>query len=374
MDRVTDQTAPPGGARLDAAHARPLGGAAFQLGWLLADLCGPLLHRGGAPRPGLPGLEDLASAERVPLALEQVDGELARIAPVLRVELSTDDLRRAWADQRGFVGAVRELYLALLARLLVDEPRLASAFNLGRYLHDLCWGTLSVGDFAAAFGPRQAVLATSWLQDADPLLAPGAAAAVAASLARWRERFAAGPGAVAGGDIVGDDVESLRAQGEVWRSVLAGEKPVGRLAGRAHLAEAARGALRRSAAVVREVALRSAAELAVLGALTGYLLYVAASDAAGAARVLASLLVALVGFGAMGRLVAGRTRRLGTSLWAIDEADAWAAAITVLPGRRPAPPSRPVPRAEVRERPVAGEDAPTLPIAFGPRDDPGAHG
>jgi hypothetical protein len=219
---------------------------AFALGWQIAELYrSPHLRR---PRErfeprDLPGYTELSPSERTELGLDQIEAGINRLwARVASAGLARPDTSAIAArfgatpgSSSGALGdlrwAVVALHIELLQKLLAADFRLGKAYAVGRALADTSvWpaheGATPREDFDHAFGSRLDGV-RRWLSDLDSTLPPHAAKAVAISLDAWK-KWAGEP--KLGGEPLdwvahgGDVALALQRQGQLWRTLLSGEK------------------------------------------------------------------------------------------------------------------------------------------------------
>jgi hypothetical protein len=346
---------PPHGAPadLDPTDAPPSAETisnAFQLGWVVAGLHGPLLGRVDESNGHLPTLNELSSADRVPIALEEVATHLLRLAPWLVLAgthpitvTPVVDRWRADPGSPGYLAAVRALHLHILGRLQANGPRVADAYSFGRTLCDTCWSPTDRQSFEHAFSAGRVAYLGSWLVRIQASLPANTAQSVAHSLAywaAWTSVFSAIPGAWAtpASDLAsaaGEVQVALRHQGELWRSVLSGDESAQSFLTIDGYVQAAETALRRARHVIRRVVIHFWFSILVALAVTACFVLLAFANSKGTARVWSTIASVTAGLGVTGGTIRGGLQRListaGRPVWAISESEAIAAAITALP-------------------------------------------
>jgi hypothetical protein len=292
---------------------------AFALGWQMAELYRPrpapihAAHPGADDDPGddatvdprivegprgrdLPGVSRLTAAQQNALRLEQIRVGLHVLAPRIRAAglrlpecLSTAHLDGVRADVRG--AHVLDLHVRLLSTLLATDFRLGKAYGLGRALADTCRETHDEDSLTGQFVQQRIANILGWISDLTSALPEHAGQAVHASLGYWQQ-WVAHRDAEPGTPPLAQTVRSLRRQGEIWRSLLSGEKDPRDLLGLNDYAWAAGNAIRTAGTIV----LRSLARIwwvVVALAAVGVALILAADRLpnilAGASALLASL-------------------------------------------------------------------------------------
>jgi hypothetical protein len=162
-------------------------GAAFSLGWLMAQLFGPVpVRQGPDGNAHLPTINELDADSYVTIAFLELERLLAPFPG-----LSDADLVAAWkADGHdGFTAAVHALHLEILQQLSNRNQQL-SAYQLGRALSDGCWlpDEKAGGEFVQQeFDRDRMATLQSWLAEASAVLPPQSAAIVSRSLQNWQD-------------------------------------------------------------------------------------------------------------------------------------------------------------------------------------------
>ncbi|HEY2005852.1 MAG TPA: hypothetical protein VGG87_05350 [Solirubrobacteraceae bacterium] len=224
---------------------------AFALGWQISDLFamsaalardprniaqhtrdGAEHSPGHNSRPALAAIAAWSPADRWDLAVHQIASKSNRLkAAFQHFGSETDDLDQFEATahqllgQAGAVGASVEVsaaYHTLIMTLAAAHSRLGRACELGCALADTCRvsGPLTCAELKHRFGDRLTPVQAA-LSDLASSLPDHASRAVSLSLAQWHKwTVDASPDAT-----VPDELdEILKRQGELWRSVLSGEK------------------------------------------------------------------------------------------------------------------------------------------------------
>lgn len=337
---------------------------AFSLGWHVAELFHADVPR-STPEPpadpveSLPGFGALDDLVRARATFQQVEVEALDVGGAQVGAVIAGDLRRVAAlldaDDRGsgeLRAAVLELHVALLTRLGALDFRRGKAYGLGRALAETAivpvageWST-----FTDAFARYRLSTIAGWLSDLKSLFPPHAADGVRGSLAAWAA-WTAQPtmtiwaevsGAAGGRRAIdwassadrGRVTRALRRQGEVWRSVLSGEKrPLDLLAADDYVAAGERLFVRLGGLVARYGRRYWAWVVSGLVVVLAVLVAVAVS---GAAAAVTAGVVALAG--AAGLTWRGVGSTLGAAvdearrpLWDAELSAAVAAAATRLP-------------------------------------------
>lgn len=195
---------------------------AFVLGWQLSELFRSDLRDRSERRPDdLPDLDSLSNDQRREISVNQVQGALTRLAPAIQkagLTLPMDELAAvrtaltSW-DQRG-KPAVEALHLKLLTTLIAADFRLGKGYGLGRGLSDICRKPGGAEAVKQALEPLRVAKLLGWLDELSSALPPHAAHPVNTSLKQWRDWEASER----------PDDAMLMRQGELWRSLLSGEK------------------------------------------------------------------------------------------------------------------------------------------------------
>lgn len=213
---------------------------AFQLGWDMS-----CLYRQARPRstrqpfavttdsesktvyPKLPAKSDLSGGDKTERRLVAVEAGLFRLGETFdRGGLEHPDVGPAWTAFKGtnrkqLKGAVFTLYRETLLRLQASDTRLGRAFNLGRALE--ATRSSQPGDLPERFERNRVNGLRNELDDLVSALPAHAGRAVSFSLCWWQRALAPalkdlGPGAKP------KLARRLDRQGEMWRSLLSGEK------------------------------------------------------------------------------------------------------------------------------------------------------
>lgn len=313
--------------------------AAFALGWQMAELYrpGPMAQMQPAAESDLPGLGRLEPDDRGQISILQVRAALAKLTDaVTAAKLTMPDPTKLFACFDGTAtpdaqaAAVRDLHVQLLATLTAADFRLGKAYGLGRALADTCRISGEDG-LAVEFGANRIALIRSWLDDLATAFPPHAAKSVSASLAAWAA------GVPAGGDVAGA-LAVLDRQGQLWRSLLSGEKSsLDMLATSDYLTAADRllqstrrlvlTSIKRFPVLVTAIVVLFAGGVALMWASGS-----SGSIAAGAAGILASAGLTWKGLGSS---VGGLVGRLEQHLWGAELDGAVATATTLWPATAP---------------------------------------
>ncbi len=382
---------------------------AFALGWEVSRLHTSGRSRAARPpsvagRPSLPGLSDLPSDRRTQIAIDSVDARLVRLSPVFaesRIRVpSTRRLRLAYdegADEPVLRDAVRRLHLALLRALAVADPRLGTAYTLGRALHET--RTARGVEVAGAFRFFRVLGLCQALDDLKGCFPAHAAGAVAGSLRRWCDWVASEPGALTGDDPNARQRvhDALLRQGDLWYGLLTGAQRGTDLLRSDDYLDAATALARESQRLLGRLVRRYAATLAVVAILVILAVAVAAftdgvTEAAAAVLAVAGALG--LTWRGVGTAIANLASSVREPLWsrqldlavesAIEQVSRLAGGAAPGRPRRPRPPGRshrprssgrptpapPTPRSPDRSSAPAGSPADADSAAAGP---PGRH-
>jgi hypothetical protein len=222
---MTDQPptpAPTQPAAASAATGDPDVSLAFVLGWQVSELFRSDLRDRSQRRPDdLPDLDSLSNAQRREISVNQIQGALTRLEPAIQkagLSLPMDALaavRTALTNwDQGGKPAVEALHLTLLTTLVAADFRLGKGYGLGRGLSDTCRKPGGAEAVKQALEPLRVAKLLGWLDELSSALPPHAAHPVYTSLKQWRDWEASER----------PDGAMLMRQGELWRSLLSGEK------------------------------------------------------------------------------------------------------------------------------------------------------
>jgi hypothetical protein len=130
-------------------------------------------------------------------------------------------------------------------------------------------------------------------------------------------------------------LQTLREQGDTWRSLLTGELPTTSLLTPDAYVEASTIALRRTRQLAYQVLRQSAGLVAIVLTATGALLAISVTGTAGATRWLSAFASLASGLGLSGAAVRSGVVKVAAAaerpIWRVSKADALAAAITRVP-------------------------------------------
>jgi hypothetical protein len=380
----------------NAEAQKPAPGAVFSLGWLMAQLFGPLrpqsspaapatvpgLAPAGAASPAaapahLPAVAELSTDEQTDLAVRQLGILLQDCAPEL-TSSDGQDVQDAWQKRQyaAFDAAVQDLHHKILRQLTGDEQRLAG-YQVGTALNDLCWlpGQSGPDVFLEEFSRPQLATLQAWLAKASATLPPLSAATVSRSLQNWQDWTDINASRLVGG-WVGDRpvvAAALQTQGQAWHALLASQTDISGQTSVDAWVEAGESILRSTRMLGLRILRRFWPVVVVILAATGGLLYVVSANAKGTQAVWASLVTVAGAFGLSGASLRAAAKRafsgLEQDLTRAAEMDARAWSVTWLPTL----PQGLMQRHELRSR---GVDAPHVqkgletarlsPAAFSP--------
>lgn len=307
------------------------GSNAFDLGWLMAELFWDIPRRDPRASEHLPTVKELGAKDRVPLGFRQVGALASALGCDVRPETLTATAEQAWNDSEGnketFLNEVGALHVQILDGLAALNSSLANAYMAGRSLSDMCWRA-TPEDPKDAFNPFRFEYVRAWLIGATSMFPPLAVDAVTESVDQWvkslNSPYPARP-----------RVEVIRAQGDIWRSVLTGDVPLDTLLTPDRYVDAATATLKRSARLAWRVVwhLSPVLLLFLAGAIAA--IVEVATHLHGLAKLWSILGSAAGWLGLSWSTVRARLARLVTDaakpVWQLSEADAVAAAITRLP-------------------------------------------
>jgi hypothetical protein len=283
-------------------------GSMFSLGWLLAQLFGPLQHRQASdPADHLPAVCELDAAEYLDIALAELETLLTLLPKPS--DLSGTDIKTAWGSAR-FTDAVTSLHLEILQQLVGDHQQL-SAYQLGRALSDTCWlpsemiNDKTGGEFVLReFGRHRLAALQTWLAAASSALPPQSADTVSRSLQNWQDWADVNAAAINGGWTAprtsASVVEALRTQASAWHALLAGQTDIGAQISVNAWVRAAQSVARATGLLTKTIVLRFWPVAVVIAAATGGLLYLAIANSGGTAKVWTSLVTVAAALGVSG--------------------------------------------------------------------------
>jgi hypothetical protein len=284
------------------ADQTPPVGSMFSLGWLMAQLFGPLQRRRGSDTSAhLPTISELDVDSYMEIAFLELEKLLTPLSG-----LSDADLLAAWssAGHEGFTPAVKALHLKILHQL-VDDPQQLSAYQLGRALSDTCWlpDEEAGGEFVLReFGrPRLATL-QAWLAEAGSALPKQAAATVSRSLQNWQDWVDINASTIKNGWATAHTsvVAALRTQASAWHALLADETDMSGQIGIDAWVHAGESILRTVRLLMLTIVRRFWPVVLVIAAATGGLLYVVTANSSGTAKVWTSLVTVAAALGVSG--------------------------------------------------------------------------
>jgi hypothetical protein len=367
----TDAIAGLGAALLKAAETKPTSSAdpnvsaAFALGWHMSELYDEHSPRKERDPPDLPGLGELRKQQPLAVVIDQVEvGVNALQDLVTKAGLDPIDLTgvKALTDKKTNDDPVLASHDQLLAELTAADPRLGTAYGLGRALADSCREPADLGGLKKELSPFRIANLLRWLDDLASALPAHAGHSVATSLGRWSDalyppnngRLAATrnpwkklqswrqrrrrpkPLDATDADKVDEAVKALRRQGELWRALLSGEKQGQDMLEIDNYLDAGKELARRIAGIVRRAVLKMPLLMFVVAVLVGVGVWLLSNGdsghlVAGATSVLVGLGLTWKGLGtALGQLAG----KLEQPLWGAVLDDAIAEAITLLPDNK----------------------------------------
>jgi hypothetical protein len=307
----------------------PQPGAAFALGWLMAQLYGSLSQWNVQEPPGyLPAVAELDRPERVRVAFAQL-----KVLADPFGEFGIDAARASCATEPdGLRPAVRVVHYRILERLAGDAQQL-SAYQLGRALSDTCWlptqgSNLSL--FVEQFDRQQLALLRSWMTQAGPALPPQSAAVAARSLQNWQDWVDVNIGLLKDGRNWANNrpavMQALGEQERAWRALLT--SPLAASSSQPSVnawVRAGESVLRTVKKLARQVFIHFWYIVVIVLAATGGLLYLAVNNLHGASKFWASFATIVGAFGVSGTTL----RSAGQSAAQGVEQEVWNAATQV---------------------------------------------
>jgi hypothetical protein len=325
---------------------------ALQAGWTMAVLYGRIQAPPADDVAELPTADELQPAERRELELNRLRYLLRQLAGLPGIEESglPAEVPASDGDETALKDRLREFNLAILEALAATQPDLQLAYELGRSLRDTASPPLEYAKDQKSPAPALArQLARGrvselqeWLATLSTQFPQHAAAVVAASLGRWSELAAVTVHTSTARlkrdqstDIATRMCEYLLPQGDLWLLLLTGARSASGLLSPEGYVAAGEVALRRSAAIVRQVLRHYAVALLIVAAALAGILFLAVSNLDGAAKVWTAIAAISGSLGVSARTVASATSRLAAEaerpVFAMAEEDAMAWAITTMP-------------------------------------------
>lgn len=330
---------PPAGL---AAQTQSQSQAAFWAGWLMAQLYGPVIDRGGGTAGDhLPSVSELRLAQRVDLSICELDNALEIAAAGIGYRESLDAVKaiqRSGAWHQDFKNAIASLHQLLLVELTVRDRQLGRAYGLGRSLSDTAWLPADLDSLQRQLNPYRVAELGGWLGDLSALLGHDAVTAVRGSLRTWSE-WASAP-FIARRKLSwardGTSTEqALRRQGALWRDLLSGDRHSDSLLSAEAYVRAADIAVHRAGFLARQVLVHFWYATVLVLATVGGLVYLSVTYAAGTAKFWSALVAAVGGIGALvqgvRRSLSTVARRAEAPLWQVERDDALQAGATRLP-------------------------------------------
>jgi hypothetical protein len=276
--------------------------ATFSLGWLMAQLFGPLQDRQGRDTSAhLPTINELDADNYMTIAFLQLEKLLAPFP-----DLSDATLKAAWkADGHdGFTAEVHALHLEILQQLS-DRNQQLSAYQLGRALSDTCWlpDEKAGGEFVLQeFDRHRMATLQAWLAEASGVLPSQSAATVSRSLQNWQDWTEVNAAGITGkwAATHASVVAALRSQASAWHALLAGQTDMSGQTSVDAWVHAGQSMVRTARLLMVSVLRRFWPVVVVIAAATGGLLYVATANSSGTAKVWTSLVTVAAALGVSG--------------------------------------------------------------------------
>lgn len=319
----------------DGAEAQAAGAVA--LGWYVAALtqAGPLSQGAAATRGDLMTIAALTDGQVAEFCLSQVQVAFAKLGALVEqgpLRLPSLETLAGCLDQDpARKAAAADVDAKALAVLSAVDSRLGKAYGLGRALLNLTTRPTPDATLAAQLAPERVAPVAAALDDMSSALPPHAGHAVRASLEEWRV-------SVAASSSVAPEAEStwhqLARQGELWRSLLSGEKAGTDTLEIDDYVEAADRLAKRFRTVALQVLRRFWLTAVAIVVLFGAGIALALLDTRSSAAVVAGAGTILASFGltwkGIGQTLGQLTGKLERPLWGAELDTAITAAITLL--------------------------------------------
>jgi hypothetical protein len=326
-----------------AVSQAPPAGTIFSLGWLMAQLYGPLQHRGASDAAGhLPTIAELGEDSQMGFALAELEHLLT-----VSGSLSGAAVKAAWEStgHEGFAAAVEALHLQVLAQLAQDHRQL-SAYELGRALSDTCWlpdKEAGAAFFLHEFDRHRLATLQTWLAEASAVLPLLSAATVSRSLQNWQAWADTNASGITSGWATDHSsvVAALRTQAAAWRALLAGEADTSGQTSIDAWVQAGESILRSTRLLMLAILRRFWPVVIIIAAATGGLIYLAIASSSGTAKVWTTLVTVAAALGVSGASLRAAALKATSGIEhdiasaASLDARAWAA--TWLPALRQTP-------------------------------------
>ncbi len=365
-------SAPP--STTPVAIPRPEIGPVIGLGWSMADLYRAPAPTGGDEDPDppdrLPGMTGLRPRDRFALGLRQIDVALALIAGPTGFSWAPGVIAPSTADshamldatkapgagkdaQRALHQAIAKLHVDLFTAFTASDDEVGKAYGLGLALADTCRRGQSPAELRASFRPDVIHEIIGWIVDLTSVLPQHAGHSVGQSVERWAgvaaqvappgepqpakagssaHKQAAGLPAVTHSQLA----FTVHRQGQLWRSLLTGEKEATDLLLPDDYVRATQQLVHRIEPMVKKIVRSLRVPLLVLG-ITALLVIVFALLVRGsaAARLTAALVAAGGALGSGWRMISPRATRIMAQveqpLWGAELDAAIAEAVTLPP-------------------------------------------
>ncbi len=320
-----------------AGSQPPPVGSMFSLGWLMAQLFGPLQHhRGSETSAHLPTVAELDENDEMDVAFRELKDLLGP-----HPGLSSADIETAWKspDHQGFTAAVAALHKELLGQLVCD-PQQLNAYQLGRALSDTCWlpNEKAGPDFLLReFSRHRLATLQTWLAQAAGALPAVSAGTVSRSLQNWQDwADINAPSIKAGWETAHlSVVAALRTQAGTWHALLGGPADISEPTSPDAWAHAGQSVLRTIRIFMLAVLRGFWPIVVILAAVTAGLLYLALANTSGTAKVWTSLVTVAAALGITGGSLRAAARKAASGIeqdiWHTANLDARAWSATWLP-------------------------------------------
>ena len=223
-DQPTSSGAQPGDPMGDdGGQAPPPPGAAFGLGWLMAELFGGRKER-TEPSDHLPTVAELSDEHFLTVGVT----ELERLTDLLGLGLPADlQVGLKSSEVNGGSSLVKELHLDFLAALAGNQEQL-HAYLLGRALRDTCWLVKDEVTLKSQLDSFRLATLQAWTIQAGGALPYGTGAVLRRSLEYWRKWLgerAARRGMGSPPTELEAAIHALRRQSDRWRALFGPGNP-----------------------------------------------------------------------------------------------------------------------------------------------------
>jgi hypothetical protein len=317
------------GASPGTQTVRPPVGAAFELGWSMAQLFGPLPPDTAAPGDHLPAVSELGPEERLKVAIR----ELRVLAgPFGDFGADIDAVPASWdpKNRTAYQNSLRALHDKFLEAFVGDRAQMSS-YQLGRDLSDTCWlPTQAQGStpFLEAFDRPHVAELCRLLDEAGGALPVESSAVAARSIQNWQDWADVNAPVLKNADNWAKNQDlinsALHSQNRAWRALLTAQPGKAGSAPSVNAwVRAGESILRTSRLLGRKILRHFWPVVVVVLVATGGLLYLAITHTSGTSTFWASLVTVAGAFGVSGASLRAAAQKVASGA----EQECWNAAV-----------------------------------------------